>query len=527
MSVLRQLYASHCYAVFNRRIDAIMPWASVAVRPFCGYRAEQVGSRWQQRCAELAIPAFMRRCASGFEKSGALPAEAERVNCNGLVLEADGRVTLARGFFVRALGEFLVHWLHALAALLLCLRLKPRGGGATLVYGVGIESLVVDGSDARFLTYCRRGPIAPLADAEMLMVQTTCAVASTEPNRVRYHRFPLFAALGWHGLGLVAWLSALWGHVVALVSFAWTAMRCPSMIILGRDAAYHAVAAALNRYDAVRAVVLTNSNYSAQPLWMWALPGRRYRSHMIWYSQNSVPVVYADDPVDAPLPNFRFITVDETWVWTHGFRAFLEKLGCQGSYHVVGPILWYLPDSSMPQSARDAGEIRLAVFDVTPMRDDVGAQRGLIGNYYCTANMIQFIQDIVHARAELARLSGKRVRILLKHKRSYSAAHDPRYIKLIETLSARGETIELVAPDANMFTFMSSCDLTLVIPYSSPAQVAVSCQRPAIYYDPTMAAQPVYEPHPLLTFVAGRDNLVIALSRSLNSRPRDVRLPQQ
>ena len=524
MKIPRNLYAPHCYAAFNRRIDAATPWIASAVRPFCGYASHEVAWRFQQRCTELAVPGFMRICAAWFARTGTLPVDTERVNCDGLRFEANRSVTLSTGLFLRALAEFLLHWLHALAAILLCLRLKPGDtASVTLVFGIGIENLIVDGSDARFLAYCRHGPVAPLARAERLVVHSVQPIDSAEFGRVRYHRFPLFAALRWRGLGPLAWLRGLAGHVAALVSFGWAVVRCPSAVILGRDAAYHAVAAALNRVAGVREVVLTNSNYSAQALWMGMLPGGRYRTHMVWYSENSVPIVYSDDPVDTPLSNFRFIKVDEMWVWTAGFQAFLEKLGCRASYHVIGPILWYLPEAPGPQG-NDA--VRIAVFDVTPVCNDVAFRIGAINNYYSTANMARFIEDILHACAETERTIGKRVKILLKHKRSYKPAHDTDYISLIERISGPGRVVELVSPDANMYSLISGCDLALVIPYSSPAHVATSLGHPAIYYDPAMTVRPVFAKHPLLTFVAGRESLVTSLSRFLDAEGHGARVQQ-
>ena len=524
MKMSRNLYAPHCYAAFNRRIDAVTPWTASAVRSFCGYASQEVTWRFRQRCTELAVPGFMRICAAWFARTGALPVDTERVDCDGLRFEADWSVTLSARLFLRALAEFALHWLHALAAILLCLRLKPGNTASmTLVFGIGIENLIAGGSDARFLAYCRHGPIAPLARAERLVVHSIQPIASTEFGRVRYHRFPLFAALCWRGLGPLAWLRGLAGHVAALASFGWTVMRCPGAIILGRDAAYHAVAAALNRTAGLRTVVLTNSNYSAQALWMEALPGRRYRTHMVWYSENSVPIVYSDDPVDTPLSNFRFIKVDETWVWTRGFQNFLEKLGCRAIYHVVGPILWYLPEAPEPQGN---DEVRIAVFDVTPVCDDVALRIGAIDNYYSTANMVRFIEDILYACAETERIIGRRVRILLKHKRSYKPAHDAGYISLIEKISGPGQAVELVSPDANMYSLISGCDLALVIPYSSPAHVATSLGRPAIYYDPAMTAWPVFAKHPLLIFVAGRENLIKSLSQFLDAEGRRARVQQ-
>lgn len=525
MKISRNIYAAHCYAAFNRRIDAAIPWVASVVRPFCGYASHEVTWRFRQRCTELAVPGFVRVCAAWFARTKALPADTERVDCDGLRFEANQSVTLSVGLFLRALAEFALHWLHALATILLCLRLKPDNTASmTLVFGIGIENLTVGGSDARFLAYCRHGPIPPLTQAERLVVHSVQPIESTEFGRVRYHRFPLFAALRWCGLGPFAWLQGLAGHIVALASFGWTVVRCPSAIILGRDAAYHATAAALNRATGLRAVVLTNSNYSAQTLWMAALPGRRYRTHMVWYSENSVPIVYSDDPVDTPLPNFRFIKVDEMWVWTGGFKAFFEKLGCRAIYHVVGPILWYLPEAPGPQ---DKDEIRIAVFDVTPVCDDVALRIGAIDNYYSTANMIRFVEDILDACTKTEQIIGRPVKILLKHKRNHkSVHHDPRYISLIESISGPGRTVELVSPDANMYPLIFGCDLVLVIPYSSPAHVATSLGRPAIYYDPAMTVWPVLIKHPLLMFVAGRENLAKSLSQLLGAEGHGVHAQQ-
>lgn len=449
-----------------------------------------------------------------------LPANEEQVDCDGLRFESDQAISLSIGLFLRALAGFSAHWLYALAVIFLCLRLKPNDASSvTLVFGIGAESLISGGGDARFLAYCRNGPIDPLAQARVFAIQSRQPIVSTDPDHVRYHRFPLFAALRWHGLGPFAWLRSLAGHIAALVSFGWTVVRCPSAIILGRDAAYHTAATALNRIAGIQAVVLTNSNCSAQALWMWALPERHYRTHMAWYSENSAPIIYSDDPVDTPLPIFRFINVDEMWVWTSRSQEFFERLGCGAIYHVVGPILWCLPEVlEMP----NRNEIRIAVFDITPKCDAAAMLEGLINNYYSAANMTRFIEDIVCACAELERAIKMPVRILLKHKRTHRYFHDAGYISLIERISGPGQAVQLVPLDINPYSFISSCDLTLVAPYSSPAHVATNLGRPAIYYDPTATIQSAAIEHPLLKCVAGRENLVRVLLRFFGVERRSL-----
>lgn len=506
--------APRCYAAFDRRIAAITPWVSSAVQPFCGYAPEAVAWRFRQRCTELAVPGFMRHCVARFERSGALPGDAESVDCDGLRF-GSGRVSLAPVLWWRSFAEFIGHWLHALAVILFSLRVgKPRTSAVTLVFGIGAESLFGGGNDVRFLDYCRRGPITPLTGIGALAIQSLRPVRSTEPGRVRYHRFPLFTALRWCGLSPLTWVRTLWNHIASLASFVRTVTRCPCTIVLGRDAAYHAVAAALNRQSGLDAVLLTNSNIPSQMLWTWALPDRRYHTHMVWYSDNNVPIVYADDHLNTPPSNFRFIRADEIWIWTEGSKTFLKNIGCNAKYHITGPILWYLPEVS---SARCSDEIRIAVFDVTPLSDEAAMRLGMICNYYDTSVMTRFIEDILHARMEAERVSRRRARVLLKQKRSYSPAHDARYIMSIREHSGPRQEIELVSADSNMYSFISGCDLAVVIPYSSPALVALNTGRPAIYYDPTAAVQPIFEAHPLLEFIAGREHLIRFLSRFLGA----------
>jgi polysaccharide biosynthesis PFTS motif protein len=238
---------------------------------------------------------------------------------------------------------------------------------------------------------------------------------------------------------------------------------------------------------------------------------------MVWYSQNAMPFVYEGGGSYDSEPRCRHICVDETWVWTQGFEKWLRGLGITGPIHVVGPILWYLPEA--PALRKDT-DIRVVVCDVTPLRDDVALQIGLAENYYSGTNMIRFIEEILWCCRELEARSGRPMHLSLKHKRSYNMkTHDPCYIEYIGRLCEPGGGVELIPFWANMYALFANSDLVIVAPYSSPTYVASTGGIRAIYFDPTKELVPTFEPAPLVEFASGRAELLRVVSEAV-SAPR-------
>jgi polysaccharide biosynthesis PFTS motif protein len=405
--------------------------------------------------------------------------------------------------------EFALHWLHVGGmAMLAFLSRGGKKGAATLLFGVGSESLKFGEGDARFAQFCQSGPIAPLTEANRLIIQTSSDVRSTQPNRFEYVRFPLFALLHENAPSLIELLRFMLEHLEAAGAYVVAVVRLPLVSVVGRDFAYHAMVTYLNRKSLIEAVVITNSNYSAQPLWMSDLPGRRFLTHLVWYSQNTVPLVYADEPIKVNIPNFRHMRIDVSWVWTDAYAAYLRTMSIPGDIHVVGPILWYLPPvSAVPKDA--SNDIMFTLFDVTPVRDAVAESIGLFGSYYSAQNMTQFVEETLSVCRELESRTGRRVRLSLKHKRSYNdRTHDPRYRELISRLTASEGGIELIPFETNMYALLANSDLAIVVPYSSPAYVASRSGAHAVYFDPTKTLLPTFQPAPLVTFASGRAELL-------------------
>lgn len=523
-------YTGHAYAAFDLIVRVIEGWLADRVPVVAGFNEDVVRERLVQRIADLALYPFVGICAHRLEVGETLvPTPDQALDCGGIILHpATGKATISLRLFASTLLEFAIHWVNLLGAILI--GILPRRASdrrpATLVFGVGLESLFYEGSDARFAKYCRAGPIAPLARAQRLIIHCTARKGHVSDSDFAYDRFPLHALIRDTKLGMTGRATLLWEHLAAPWMFLRTTLVSPLLALLARDIAYTLAVRALDRRRMIEAVVITNSVYAHQPLWMRSPATRGFPVHMVWYSQNTRPLVYAWDGFVSDMPICRHIRVDETWVWTKGYKAYLEKLGLTEPVHVVGPILWYLPEA--PQPRKDA-DIRVVMCDVTPVRDDVALRVGFIGNYYSTANMIRFVEETLSVCRELEDRIGRRVRLLLKHKRSYSTSHDTRYIEFIGRLSGPGGCIELIPFRTNVYALFADSDLLIVPPYSSPAYVASHVGTCAIYFDPTKELVPVFEPAPLVEFASGRAELLrIALeavgshqeSRGLCAEPK-------
>lgn len=511
--------SSRGYLEFDTLIQRVEQGSMTAAVGFADYEPQAVVQRLVQRVVEIMASPYLGLAAHRHKSGQFVPlSESAIVSCGGLRLDAaSGVVSPSFGIFLRALMEFAVHWCHVLVAYgRVALSGKPGRGPATLLYGVGIGDFRRGGNDARFVAYCRRGPILPLSQAQRLVAQVTADVSSTAPGFLDYTRFPLHTLATENPPGITGFLGFLRTHVRILGSYAKSVWRCPAMVLLGRDAAYHAIAASMNARNLIQAIVLTSTNYSAQPLWMTSLPDRKFQTHFVLYSTNSLPVMWAGEDRQVYLPPFRHMRADEAWVWNkwHG-----ETLAITGiKTNVVGPILWYLPEN-LPSTSTS---LCVAVFDVTPVTPAFGLKLGLIDNYYSAENMHQFISDIVEACKELEKAVHQPVKIVLKHKRSHSPIHDTEYILQIEQLVSRS-CIELVAPETDLYTLIGGCDICLAIPFSSPAYVADSMQRPAIYYDPTGKVRPNFDSSGKVIFIQGRESLVqqmISIAENLPDKRR-------
>jgi polysaccharide biosynthesis PFTS motif protein len=334
---------------------------------------------------------------------------------------------------------------------------------------------------------------------------------ATRPQEATYSRFPLLALFSRQRVSFMSAWVFLREHARALISFFAVVARAPLHCILWRDFAEHAAAAALNHSHCIDGIVITNTNWLQQFLWMNALENRRFKCSMALYSLNNHAIVYRSDPVSHAHPGLRHLKVDEVWVWNEPYRKQLAAEGVTARSVALEPILWYLPEGARSFERRAAG-ITLCVFDVQPRTTESSRASGSLLNYYNTDTAIRFIDDILRVRDRVSAREGIDIRIVLKHKRSPTPQHDRKYFDHIDELIATAACFEVVPNDSNVYALIAGSRLVIAPPYSSPAYVAAHVGVPAIFYDATGEVLPTHAPHALIRFIDGCEALEAAIA---------------
>jgi hypothetical protein len=509
---------AHIHLAYDRLVRTVEQRLHGRTSGIGRYSAQVVAARLAQRIVELTQAPYARHCVEALRR-GEDPFAHKRttLELGGLGVDAeDGTLRVSPRLMLTSLAFYLAWWARATFTVCLAPAASEHETArpATLVLGVGVESLFENGSDAGFVDYCERGPIEPLATAQRVIVQAVRPARSSRPERFTYHRFPLEALARTTRRTVGDRLRFAGVQLLGLGRFISLVLRRPLTVVLAQELAQQALVQFVTDREALGAVVITNSAFGKQPLWMRGEP-RPYRVHMVWYSQNIIPFVYASDGVSADFPAYRHMKVDVSWVWTASFASYLKGLGAGAEFRVVGPILWQLPAAS---DVPDPNEIRLAVFDVTPMRMERVNASGVLNYYYNAPNMTAFVRGVADAAREVERATGKRVRLQLKHKRAGApGVHDDDYQALVAGLAADG-VLELVPPQTNMYALLAAASCALVVPYSSPAYVASHLRKPSVYYDASGQLTPSHLPDPLIDFAASPQALADAVLRALAVR---------
>lgn len=478
--------SNDCFLAFGREVENSKRWLQSKVTAACGYSSEKLIDRLVQRLIELSLTpyAVAVKAVCTAEKIG-FPAEISRIQCGRASVElGTGIVNVSLRQLLSNHMDFLLHWGFCMGAILLPSRGAVIHEPVVLVFGVGVESLFSEGNDGRFVTYCRHGPIKPLAKGLKLFVQSSVLDAVSTCSEITYCSRPLIRLLRLSKLGCYGRLALAFKHLLLLFGYAVSTTRVYALSLLGRDFAYTAISNELDRRSLIGGVIYTTSNYNSQPLWVRGL--RNSKTHLVWYAQNFKPIAYVTDTIVAEFPSARWIRVDTHWVWTQAFASFLRTMGHRGSIEVVGPIVWYLPEVKVP--SRDT--ISIVIFDISPFSDQVALEAGgYITNYNNANNLFNFIRTIISLKPRLEEVFELPVTFKLKTKRGFHAKYDSEYFDYLNQLHTSG-VITLVDHSSNIYSLISSSHLAVVYPFSSPAYISETVNVPSIYYDPTGSIVP-------------------------------------
>ncbi len=479
----------------------------------CGYSVEAIKKRLEQVIMRQAIDPFM--------------AEEGSSECNGakilgpyagIVFGRDlGQVRITFSERFRCSLFFIALWFIGLLAVVKALgKRKGNTSPATLIFGVPASELTADGSDERFATYCQNSPIQPLENASRLIVAAQVNVNATNARYAQYGRFPVLILLADCNLQWREAVRFLGEHLTCLFGYFISSAKSSVLALLWQDVAMHAAANSLNRQGLIENVLLTNTNWLQQLLWMTDLPQRSYQTIMMLYSLNSSPLQFKNEPAPMNHPGIRHLRCDKILIWEKDYTRFLRSDGVYVPTETTPPLIWHLPPNKQSKPPRE--ELQICVFDVIPMSKQHKKRLGILGNYYSIETMTVFLNDIVVCAEAICDKLGISCKVVVKHKRAPTEGNDSNYFDVVKSLFCEHTNVEFAPFDVNLFNLISESHLVVVAPFSSPAYVASYLNIPAIFYDPTGELLPQYPQNPNVFFANRVEELRLLAEKLICAR---------
>ncbi len=411
---------------------------------------------------------------------------------------------------LRGLGTGLLACGAGVAAALLPERIRHSGKFVAII-GTGSSDVIRDGSDERFVEFCRNGPVSTLRAPAVMMVQHGGDMESGTDSGIFYARRPLYrlmrvSSAGWlQRMGVVRRL--LLGAVAAVVKTPFDARQA----LLMRDAMEAVVVRALVRMGSLGEVRITNSAATRQAIWIrdGSVP-----CAMIWYSENSKGL-WRDGIHEVEPPMYRHLHVGVHWVWTDGHAKWLRSLGHSGSIHVVGPILWYLPRPAPANPGTDV--LWVTVFDIIPVSDEFAEQLGFSENYYSVDRCLAFLRGVLAAADGARAQTGLPIQVRIKPKRFQPKAA-PEYAREVESLVGVG-ALSRMDTSADLFDAARKSLISVVQPFSSPALVAADRGCLACYFDAAQVLERPTSLSPEIPLVSTTEELRALIITAANRYP--------
>ncbi|MES2330094.1 MAG: polysaccharide biosynthesis PFTS motif protein [Bacteroidota bacterium] len=470
---------------------------------FFSFSEKIIRERLAQRFVEVCFYDYSKLCFTRYAHAED-PLPRERVlKLSGLRVDQEtGQLKISISFFCNCFLKFCFLWLRLFWYIISSIRFSgsSKKKPTTLMYGVLAESIFYNDSDKRFITYLNSGPITPVTGSGNRIVYYTKKQQSQSDKNVLYHPLPVEALIRNGSFGFFQLLSLLKEHSIAFFVFLFTVIRHPLLAVLYSDAAYSSVIKKMDGWRAIDHVIISNANFQ-QYTWMRATE-KNFRVHQVYYSQNIKPLIFRQDPIAGDYPAYKHMKVDEMWVWTEDIGNYLRELGFEGTIHVTGPVLWYLPATVEKMENFD-----IIIFDITPINKKAELEYGVINNFYSTENLFLYINDIIQTCAEINEQYGISVRLFLKHKRTMGEMHDKTYPDFINKLVDSGKLSGLIDPKEDIYSLISKTGMSVTIPFSSTSIIAGRLNKPAVVYDFSESLINNYAVTENISFVSGKKEL--------------------
>jgi hypothetical protein len=509
-------FTARCYKSVDDYIKYIDNHNSIVNRACMGYSSTVIKSRLLQRLTQLITLPYLKQSVKDY-KAGKheLLSFNGNLNLNGIRIYSNHKIKISPILYINNFALFFIEWLYILYIWfksLVYFNLKRKK--AILLYGVPGSELE-NNNQERLANFLHTGPIRIFNNAESIFIQSNGKSRWKINGNLFCSKYPLFDLFI---KAECSWLDRLFfpvKHSLVLFNFVRAVLRSPIMTLLYKDFAEHSVAEYLNKNSILKHVVITNTSWAQQFLWMTSLPNRKYKLQMALYSQNQDPILYKNsNTCDVYHPILRHLNVDNIYIWDYEYEAIISRMGIHSNTTVVGPILWYTDGGEKNRKAKI--NLTLCIFDVTPQSIENLDSRGVLSTYYDVENASLFINDIISAVKEVEKQLQCNICIIMKQKREPSEKHSQNYASLLNDLE-NNNLISILPSDTSLYELANQSDLSISFPFTSSAYVFSFKRKKAIFYDSTMKIHGQQYVRNNIYFTSGYQQLVNTLKSLLKA----------
>ena len=405
-------------------------------------------------------------------------------------------------FVLKVYFRFLFKWSLMLFCILksfVCFKNSSIGKGI-IIFGLPIGQILTSASDRSLTNFFKQTPVLPLNSASPKFIQCPKLVSVDESqftqSRINiktakryfenknhhYSLYPEFDFVSRIRLTFFERLRLLCVHFLAFFRAHFYFLKVNEVRIIFDELACFWTLKELDLSHKIESVIITNSNYVKQPLWLW--DNVNFQVHYFYYSTAHLIAVKksSKEAVHAALElQSLFIAPAKHWVWRKTDKFLLEKYYHQRDVEVVG-----VPDFSFKLNN---GYLKrnIIIFDVNPVKISRSSQLGNFDPYLTQKTLMNFITGIIECADKISSEQGDKFEIILKRKRSFVHSEMINYHNLIREYDQKRSDFTITTNFNYVNSKLNRNTICVGVPFTSASYAVAELGVNSIFFDPESA----------------------------------------
>jgi polysaccharide biosynthesis PFTS motif protein len=257
-------------------------------------------------------------------------------------------------------------------------------------------------------------------------------------------------------------------------------------------------------------LVCTQSQLVNQPSIFYFAKFHKFRTSMLWYSDNSLPLVSKSDYkiYRYDLSYLECRNIEMHYVMSKQFKKILSYYNQKKNIKVIQPFSFFYkyPLEISSSLVSNDKSFKIAYFPVTPMRNTPS------DNFYSSTNLEKDLQRLIEV---VDTFKGNKIEIelILKPKRQFTKTHSLKYAKLISEFQNMG-LLTSISASSDPVRICKGMDLVICTPYTSVALLSKYLKVRSVYFI-DRGSLTFFNPEPTIPLINGKIDLQRYINKCL------------